>query len=51
MGKIYARLIHKEVVEGIETGYDSIEDVPTKYQAATTTAYKSLYGVDVPTEG
>lgn len=48
MGKIYARLIHKQVVEGIDTGYYSIADVPTKYQDATRVAYKEIYGVDVP---
>lgn len=50
MGKIYARLIHKQVVEGIDTGYSSINDVPAKYQAATRTAYKELFGVNVPEE-
>ena len=48
MGNIYARLIHKQVYEGIDTGYYSIQDVPAKYQAATRTAYKKLYGSDVP---
>lgn len=48
MGKIYARLIHKNVVEGIDTPYSCIEDVPAKYQEATRVAYRQLYGVDVP---
>ena len=48
MGKIYARLIHKQVVEGIDTGYSSIADVPAKYQDATRIAYKQLYGVNAP---
>ena len=50
MGNIYARLIHKQTVEGIDTGYYTINDVPAKYQASTRTAYKKLYGVDVPEE-
>lgn len=50
MGKIYARLIHKQVVEGIDTGYYTLSDVPAKYQSATESAYRELYGVDVPTE-
>jgi len=50
MGKIYARLIHKQVVEGIDTGYYTINDVPIKYQDATRVAYKQLFGVDVPEE-
>jgi hypothetical protein len=48
MGKIYARLIHKQVYEGIETGYNDINDVPAKYQAATRTAWKKLYGTPIP---
>lgn len=48
MGKVYARLIHKQVYEGIDTGYYSINDVPAKYQDATRVAYKQLYGHDVP---
>lgn len=48
MGKIYARLIHKQVAEDINTGYYTINDVPAKYQAATRAAYKELFGVDVP---
>lgn len=48
MGKIYARLIFKNVVDGVDTGYASIADVPAKYQAATRTAYKELFGVDAP---
>ena len=48
MGKIYARLIHKQVYEGIETGYASINDVPAKYQAATRTAWDQLYGTPIP---
>ena len=39
MGKIYARLIHKQVYEGIDTGYSSINDVPARYQAATRAAW------------
>lgn len=48
MGKIYARLIHKQVFEGIQTGYASINDVPAKYQAATRTAWDQLYGTPIP---
>lgn len=48
MGAIYARLIHKQVVEGISTGYSTLSDVPTKYQDATRSAYKKLFGVAVP---
>jgi len=48
MGKIYARLIHKQVYEGIETGYASINDVPAKYQAATRVAWDQLYGTPIP---
>lgn len=50
MGNIYARLIHKQVSEGIETGYHSIQDVPTKHQSATRTSYRKLFGIDVPEE-
>lgn len=48
MGKIYARLIHKHITLGIDTGYAFISDVPGKYQASTKTAYKQLYGVVCP---
>ena len=48
MGKIYARLIHKSVYEGIDTGYSSLADVPSKYQAATVTAWDALYGIPMP---
>lgn len=50
MGNIYARLIHKQVAEGIDTGYYSIQDVPAKHQDATRTAYRKLFGIDVPEE-
>lgn len=49
-GKIYARLINKYVVYGLETGYHSIADVPTKYKDATREAYRILFGVDAPEE-
>jgi hypothetical protein len=48
MGKIYARLIHKQVYEGIDTGYNSINDVPAKYQPATRVAWDQLYGTPIP---
>ncbi|MBP5325311.1 MAG: hypothetical protein J6Y86_07450 [Pseudobutyrivibrio sp.] len=48
MGKIYARLIHKQVYEGIETGYYSLSDVPAKYQSATRTAWDSLFSYPLP---
>lgn len=48
MGKIYARLIHKNVYEGIPTEYASINDVPVKYQAATRDAWDALYGTPIP---
>ena len=48
MGKIYARLIHKQVYEGIDTGYSSINDVPARYQAATRAAWNQLYGTPIP---
>lgn len=48
MGKIYARLIHKNVYEGIDTPYASINDVPAKYQAATRAAWDELYGIPIP---
>ena len=48
MGKIYARLIHKQVYEGIDTGYDSINDVPLKYREATIAAGDLLYGTEIP---
>ena len=50
MGKIYARLIHKQVYEGIDTGYYTIDDVPAKYQDATRTAWDQLYGTPIPEE-
>lgn len=50
MGKIYARLIHKQVYEGIETGYNDINDVPKKYQDATRAAWDQLYGIPMPGE-
>lgn len=50
MGKIYARLIHKQNYEGIDTGYYTINDVPKKYQAATRTAWDQLYGIPMPGE-
>lgn len=48
MGKIYARLIHKQVYEGIDTGYYSLADVPAKYRAATEAAWDQLYGIPMP---
>lgn len=48
MGKIFARLIHKQVYEGIDTGYYTIADVKEKYQEATRVAFKQLYGINVP---
>lgn len=48
MGKIYARLIFRTVVDKIETGYGCIADVPAKYQDATRVAYKSLFGLTAP---
>ncbi len=50
MGKIYARLIHKQNYEGIDTGYYTINDVPAKYQAATRKAWDELYGIPMPGE-
>ena len=48
MGKIYARLIHKQVYEGIDTGYSSLDDVPAKYRSATEAAWDALYGIPMP---
>ena len=48
MGNIFARLIYKQVYEGINTGYYSIADVKEKYQEATRVAFKKLFGVDAP---
>jgi hypothetical protein len=48
MGSIYARLIYKQSVLGIQTGYGSLKDVPDKHKSATRVAYKKIYGVDVP---
>ena len=48
MGKIYARLIYKNVTYGIATGYSRLSDVPTKYQGDTKLAYKQLFGVECP---
>lgn len=49
MGKVFARLIHKQVYEGIDTGYYSINDVkPSKYQPATREAWAELYGTPIP---
>lgn len=48
MGKIFARLIHKQVYEGRDTGYYAIADVPDKYQEKTRVAYKELFGIDAP---
>lgn len=48
MGKIFARLIYKQVYEGIDTGYHTIADVTEKYQAATRVAFKQLYGINAP---
>jgi len=45
MGKIYARLIHKTLVEGITTSYSCLADVPVKYQTATKAAYLELFGI------
>ena len=50
MGKIYARLIHKQVYEGIDTGYYSLSDVPAKYQSATVTAWHSMFSYPLPGE-
>jgi len=44
MGKIYARLIYNNNYNGIDTGYASIDDVPSKWQSATLTAWHQLYG-------
>lgn len=49
MGKVYARLIHKNVYEGIDTPYASINDVrPAMYQSATREAWNLLYGTPIP---
>lgn len=48
MGYVYARLIHKNVYEGIPTNYDSIDDVPPKWQSATIQAWNVLYGIPIP---
>ena len=50
MGKIYARLIYKNVVLGIPTNYASLKDVPDKHKSATRIAYRELFGMDVPEE-
>lgn len=47
-GKIYARLINKYVVYGIDTGYTRIADVPEKYQDVTRQAYIQLFKGDAP---
>lgn len=48
MGKIFARLIHKQVYEGIDTGYYTIADVKAKYQEDTRVAFKQLFGFNAP---
>ena len=48
MGKVYARLIHAYVYDGTPTKYESINDVPAKYQAATRAAWDELYGTPIP---
>lgn len=48
MGNIYARLIFKSVVDGVDTGYSCIADVPQKYQEKTRVAYKTLFGLNAP---
>ena len=48
MGYVYARLIHKNVYEGIPTNYDSINDVSPKWQSATRSAWNTLYGIPIP---
>jgi hypothetical protein len=48
MGNVYARLIHKNVYEGIDTPYASINDVQTRYQAATRIAWNKKYGIPIP---